>query len=110
MRTGTTGHLQNWRPTAYGALTGYTRSSKGTVEPPEPHATIYFAFDLVACLGGSKIVPERIRENRRPYYDALKAADKAWELGHLDFSVMEEYLAALVQEQIEDQDMPASGA
>ena len=60
-------------------------------------------------LGGRKIVPERIRENRQPYYEALKAADKAWELGHLDFSVMEEYLAALVQEQVEEKDLPADG-
>ena len=33
-------------------------------------------------LPGSKIVPERIRENRAPYYAALKAADVAWEQGH----------------------------
>jgi hypothetical protein len=28
-------------------------------------------------LPGKKIVPERIRENRKPYYAALQAADKA---------------------------------
>src|SRR5271157_5226226 len=37
-------------------------------------------------LGGDKIVPERIREGREPYYAALQAADRAWERGDLDFS------------------------
>ena len=53
-------------------------------------------------LGGDRIVPERIRENRQPYYDALRAADKAWEEGHLDFSTMEAYLADLLEKQIGD--------
>jgi Fic family protein len=53
-------------------------------------------------LGGRKIVPERIRENRDPYYAALKAADRAWETGNLDISMMEDYLAGLVMEQLQD--------
>src|ERR1700677_3494425 len=32
-----------------------------------------------ALLGGKKIVPERIRENRVPYVKALQAADSAWD-------------------------------
>lgn len=60
-------------------------------------------------LGGRKIVPERISDDRTPYYDALKAADKAWEQGHLNFSVMEDYLAALVQAQIQDDGLPPGG-
>lgn len=61
-------------------------------------------------LGGRKIVPERIRENRTPYYEALKAADRAWERGHLDFSDMEEYLATLVLAQIGDESLPGKDA
>jgi Fic family protein len=53
-------------------------------------------------IGGNKIVPERIRENRQPYYAALRAADRAWERGDLDFSEMEEYLAGLVDAQMAD--------
>lgn len=60
-------------------------------------------------LGGRRIVPERIRDDRRPYYDALKASDIAWEHGNLDISVMEEYLASLVQEQIQDDGLDYSG-
>jgi fido (protein-threonine AMPylation protein) len=59
-----------------------------------------------ALLGGSKIVPERIKEDRDEYEAALEAADRAWDNGHLDFSRMEEYLAALLQAQLADEGVP----
>jgi Fic family protein len=55
-------------------------------------------------LPGRKIVPERIRENRAPYYSALQAADRAWDQGHLDFSDLEDYLANILQAQLADVD------
>src|SRR5258706_1800414 len=48
-------------------------------------------------LPGKKIVPERIRENRDPYYAALRAADQAWEEGHFDVSLLADYLADLLK-------------
>lgn len=51
-------------------------------------------------LPGKKIVPERIRENRRPYYDALQAADRAWEDGHFDVSQLANYLSSLLKDQL----------
>jgi hypothetical protein len=60
-------------------------------------------------IGGRKIVPERIRENRKPYYDALTAADRAWEKGDLDISDMEDYLAGLLHEQLQDEGLPYQG-
>lgn len=53
-------------------------------------------------LRGSKIVPERIREDRGPYYEALREADQAWDQGNLDFSGLEEYLARLLTAQLSD--------
>ena len=53
-------------------------------------------------LHGNKIVPERIRENRKPYYDALKAADRAWANGNLDLTELEAYLANLLTDQLSD--------
>ena len=53
-------------------------------------------------LPGKKIVPERIRENRQPYYDALRAADRKWEEGHLDVSQMVTYLADLLKGQLSE--------
>lgn len=64
-----------------------------------------------ALIGGRKIIPERIRADPAPYYAALEAADRAWETGHRDISVMEEYLAGLLMEQIQDDNgLPHGGA
>lgn len=51
-------------------------------------------------LRGNKIVPERIRENRKQYYEALKEADQHWENGHFDVSRLADYLADLLHAQL----------
>lgn len=56
-----------------------------------------------ALIGGKKIVPERIRENRQPYYAALKAADVAWQQGHFDVSELAKYLEGLLKAQLAEQ-------
>lgn len=53
-------------------------------------------------LGGRKIVPERIRENRQPYYDALEAADRAWAQGDFDVSHLAAYLGVLLLGQLSE--------
>lgn len=55
-----------------------------------------------ALLPGKKIVPERIRENRAPYYAALQAADRAWAEGHFDVSELAGYLQSLLKDQLID--------
>jgi Fic family protein len=60
-------------------------------------------------LPGRKIVPERIKEDRVGYERALQAADRAWDDGHLDFTDMEDYLAALLQAQLQDDGLPYAG-
>lgn len=55
-----------------------------------------------ALLPGSKIVPERIRENRALYYAALRAADVAWDQGHFDVSELAKYLSGLLVLQLSD--------
>ena len=57
-----------------------------------------------ALLPGKHIVPERIKDSRAGYETALKAADRAWDDGHLDFTAMENYLANLTQAQLRDTD------
>ncbi|MFN0192499.1 MAG: Fic family protein [Aestuariivirga sp.] len=59
---------------------------------------------------GRKILPERIRENRERYEQALEAADAAWDAGHLDFTEMEEYIAALVIAHLNDEGLPYNGS
>lgn len=53
-----------------------------------------------ALLGGTKIVPERIKESRPQYVAALRKADQEWNQGNLDFSDLEGYLAGLVTAQL----------
>jgi len=62
-----------------------------------------------SLLPGRKIVPERIRENRDGYESALTAADRAWDAGHLNFCEMEDFLAGLLQAQLEDDGLPYQG-
>ncbi len=60
-------------------------------------------------LPGRKILPERIRDDREGYEKALQSADHAWDDGHLDFTEMEEYIAVLVQAQLEEDGLPYQG-
>lgn len=62
-----------------------------------------------ALLPGRRILPERIRDNRDGYEAALIAADRAWDEGHLDFTDMEDYLATLLDAQLDDDGLPYEG-
>jgi Fic family protein len=53
-------------------------------------------------LPGKTIAPERIRDNRAPYYAALRKADEAWEGGNYDINDLAIYLAGLLQDQLRD--------
>lgn len=57
-----------------------------------------------AILGGRKAVPERIRENRDPYYAALRSADKAWAEGNFDVSELAQYLDGLLADQLAERE------
>ncbi len=76
-------------------------------------ATCYYLLCARAggLLPGHKILPERIREDRTPYYAALRAADRAWAEGNLDCTQLESYLIGLLQAQITDAGLdPVEGA
>lgn len=74
-------------------------------------ATCYYLLCVRSSqlLPGRKIVPERIRDNRDGYESALQASDRAWEDGHLDFFEMEDYLAGLLEAQLQDEGLPYEG-
>jgi Fic family protein len=67
-------------------------------------AACYYLLCMRAgrLLPGKKIVPERIRENRQPYYAALRSADQAWENGDFDVSELADYLQQLLADQLAD--------
>ena len=54
-------------------------------------------------LPGARIVPERIRDDRQPYYDALREIDRNWAEGHLDVAPLERYIARLVEAQLRNE-------
>ncbi len=60
-------------------------------------------------IGGKITVPERIRHDRIPYYEALREADLAWHDGDLRFPKMEAYLARLINEQVMDLELAEAG-
>ena len=51
-------------------------------------------------LPGARTVPERIRGDRQPYYDALQEIDRRWAEGHLDVAPLEAYIARLLEAQL----------
>ena len=67
-------------------------------------AACYYLLCMRAgqLLPGKKIVPERIRENRLPYYAALQSADRAWENGQYDVKDLAVYLERLLTDQLLD--------
>lgn len=62
----------------------------------------YFVLCLKAggWLPGKRLLPERIRENRPEYVEALKAADASLLTGQLDLSLLHGMLARLLNEQM----------
>ncbi|ARQ62090.1 hypothetical protein Kim5_PD00082 (plasmid) [Rhizobium sp. Kim5] len=61
---------------------------------------------LVLCvklqlpLPGVKTIPDQIVDNRRPYFDALEAADAASEDGAFDLTKMEELIEGMLATQL----------
>ena len=53
-----------------------------------------------SLLPGTPTIPDQIVANRRPYFDALDAADEAWKQGHADVSRMETLLESLLAVQL----------
>jgi len=63
---------------------------------------------LVLCaklgyrLPGTKTIPERIAEEKKPYYAALEHADRAWKQNRVDVSEMEKLLQSHLEAQLAD--------
>lgn len=53
-----------------------------------------------AILPGTPTIPDQIVDNRQPYFEALDAADAAWQDQRVDVSQMEELLGKLLARQL----------
>jgi len=51
-------------------------------------------------LPGTKTIPELIVENREPYYQALRSADRAWQQGVVEVTAMEDLMGSLLAKQL----------
>jgi Fic family protein len=64
-------------------------------------AYVVLSIRLDGLLPGSPTIPDQIANDKRPYYDALEAADAAWQnTGQLDLSVMESMLQGMLAKQL----------
>lgn len=52
------------------------------------------------ALPGHQTVPEQIAADKRPYYDALEAADETYRLGEIDLTAMEALLDECLAQQL----------
>jgi Fic family protein len=102
---------ENWHAARETQLAAYALWRLNWVHPfvegngRTARATAYYILCVRSgrLLAGNTIVPERIRNDRQPYYKALRSADQAWDEGNLDTSELEAYLARLLQAQLADQ-------
>jgi len=53
-----------------------------------------------SILPGIPTIPDQIVDNRKPYFEALDAADLAFRDGKIDVSKMEDLLSALLANQL----------
>jgi Fic family protein len=51
-------------------------------------------------LPGTKAIPELIRDEPTPYYEALISADTSWSQGEMDLSAMESLISGLLAAQL----------
>lgn len=64
-------------------------------------AYIVLSVRLNGLLPGSPTIPDQIANDKQPYYDALEAADAAWqETGAVNLSRMEQMLSGMLAKQL----------
>jgi Fic family protein len=72
-------------------------------------AYVVLSIKLDSVLPGAPTIPEQISGNKKPYYDALEAADKHLVGGAIDASDLEKMLDAMLSTQLLSAAREASG-
>lgn len=98
----------NWNTKAPLNLSAYTMWRLNWIHPFEEGngTTARIISYVVLCirlgliLPGIPTIPDLIADNRKPYFNALDAADMAFREERIDVSLMEELLSALLAKQL----------
>jgi Fic family protein len=61
---------------------------------------LVMSIKIGRILAGTPTIPDQIVDNRKPYFDALDAADHACKEGRVDVSKMEDLLSGLLANQL----------
>ncbi|WP_213807540.1 Fic family protein [Granulicella sp. dw_53] len=61
---------------------------------------LILCLKLGYLLPGKLTIPEQIASDKRPYYDALEAADIAWSEGKIDLTAMKNLLGSMLAAQL----------
>lgn len=72
-------------------------------------AYVVLSIKLDSVLPGAPTIPEQIAGNKKPYYDALEAADKHLDGGKIDVNDLEVMLSAMLSTQLLSAAKEASG-
>lgn len=70
---------------------------------------VVLSVKLDSILPGTPTIPEQIATDKEPYYKALEAADRAWESGGIDVSVLEQLLSDMLAHQLLNAAKEAAG-
>jgi Fic family protein len=70
---------------------------------------VVMSVKLDSVLPGAPTIPEQIAANKKPYYDALEAADKHWVGEKIDVTDLENMLGGMLSTQLLNAAKQASG-
>jgi Fic family protein len=70
---------------------------------------VVLSVKLDSLLPGTPTIPEQIAKDKKPYYDALELADRAWAGKSLDVSDLEALIEAMLAQQLVNAAKEAAG-
>jgi Fic family protein len=84
--------------------------SDGNGRTARATAYVVLSAKLDSLLPGAPTIPDQIASDKKPYYDALEAADAQLTAGKIDVSALEKMLDAMLARQLVNAAKQASGS
>ena len=70
---------------------------------------VVLSIKLDSLLPGTPTIPEQIANDKKPYYDALELADRAWAGDQIDVSALESLIDGMLAQQLVNAAKEAAG-